>query len=94
MPSHLSAPTRSSAGRDAGWLHAATTRPSGGCQQPLYWLVVLWLLWSGLNAGPSLTFADEPTTQGNEFFEKRVRPVLVEHCLDCHGEDLSESDLR
>ncbi len=26
-----------------------------------------------------------PTPEGLEFFEKKVRPVLVEHCFKCHG---------
>ena len=29
-----------------------------------------------------------------EFFEKRVRPVLVEHCHSCHGEKKQEGGLR
>lgn len=35
---------------------------------------------------------DEP--QADEFFEKRVRPLLAAKCFDCHGEDQAESDLR
>ena len=31
---------------------------------------------------------------GADFFEARVRPVLVEKCLDCHGEDEPEGGLR
>jgi cytochrome c553/mono/diheme cytochrome c family protein len=27
---------------------------------------------------------------GVEFFEKRIRPVLIEHCYDCHGPDADE----
>ena len=27
----------------------------------------------------------EPTTSGVEFFETKIRPVLVERCLKCHG---------
>ena len=27
----------------------------------------------------------DPT--GIEFFERRIRPILIEHCLECHGED-------
>ena len=29
-------------------------------------------------------------TAGLEFFEKRIRPVLIEHCYDCHGPDADE----
>src|SRR6266852_5706397 len=29
-----------------------------------------------------------------EFFEKRIRPALVEHCLSCHGEKKQEGGLR
>ena len=39
--------------------------------------------------------ADEPSNRpAVEFFEKRIRPLLVERCFACHGEDLAESDLR
>ena len=29
-----------------------------------------------------------------EFFEKRIRPVLISHCFECHSEDAQESGLR
>jgi mono/diheme cytochrome c family protein len=29
-----------------------------------------------------------------EFFEKRVRPVLAEHCIKCHGPEKQKADLR
>lgn len=29
-----------------------------------------------------------------DFFEKRIRPLLVKHCYDCHGPDLDEGNLR
>ena len=29
-----------------------------------------------------------------EFFEKRIRPVLVTHCFECHSGDVQESGLR
>src|SRR5579871_4831066 len=44
------------------------------------------LLWSALCflALPVSTLAaDQPTV--SEFFEKQVRPVLVEHCYECHS---------
>ena len=30
---------------------------------------------------------DEPTAEQIEFFERRVRPVLVDHCYECHSAD-------
>jgi mono/diheme cytochrome c family protein len=39
---------------------------------------------------PIVARADE----GNDFFEARVRPVLVEHCLGCHGEKKQKGALR
>ncbi|HIL24728.1 MAG TPA: hypothetical protein EYG19_04945, partial [Verrucomicrobia bacterium] len=30
-------------------------------------------------------FAAEPTAAGLAFFEKKIRPVLVEHCYKCHS---------
>ncbi len=41
--------------------------------------------------------ADEPASfspQAIEFFEKSVRPVLAEHCFECHGAKKQESGLR
>jgi mono/diheme cytochrome c family protein len=38
--------------------------------------------------------ADEFTAAQIEFFETRIRPVLVKHCLECHGPNKPESDLR
>jgi hypothetical protein len=29
-----------------------------------------------------------------EFFEKKVRPLLVEHCYECHGEQKQQASLR
>jgi cytochrome c553 len=31
---------------------------------------------------------------GTDFFENKIRPILVKHCYECHGEDEQESDLR
>ena len=31
--------------------------------------------------------ADEPTPDGLAFFEKKIRPVLVQHCYKCHAAD-------
>ncbi len=34
----------------------------------------------------------EPTKEGVEFFEKKIRPVLVEHCYKCHSADAQKAD--
>lgn len=38
--------------------------------------------------------AQKPTTEQFAFFEKNVRPVLVEKCVDCHSGEEPESKLR
>lgn len=46
---------------------------------------LLLLTLSALFVGRSV--ADEFTPAGIEFFEKRIRPVLVEQCYECHSAD-------
>lgn len=41
-----------------------------------------------------LSAADEPTAVQIEFFEKRVRPILVKHCYECHGAEAPSGRLR
>jgi cytochrome c553 len=36
-------------------------------------------------AQPAKGFADKPTADQLAFFEKKIRPVLVEHCYKCHS---------
>ncbi len=38
-----------------------------------------------LIAVQSVTFADEPVSAQIEFFESRIRPLLVQHCYECHS---------
>ncbi len=33
---------------------------------------------------------DQPTPEAIEFFEQRIRPVLVEHCYECHSATANE----
>src|SRR5688500_12997271 len=35
---------------------------------------------------PTAADAAEPTREQIDFFEKKIRPVLVEHCYKCHSE--------
>ena len=48
--------------------------------------------------GPSLSFADEPksnraTSEQIAFFEAKIRPLLIAHCGECHGEEEPEGEL-
>lgn len=36
------------------------------------------------------SWGDQPTPEGIEFFESRIRPVLVEHCYSCHSAEADE----
>lgn len=43
----------------------------------------------------SFSLADErPTTEQLVFFEKKIRPLLKEHCIQCHGPKKAEGGLR
>ena len=45
-------------------------------------------LWSGTGPVPApkgMTFVDAPTNDQVEFFEQHIRPVLADHCYDCHS---------
>jgi Planctomycete cytochrome C len=44
-----------------------------------------WLQFGWLLLGPSLVQAADPTVEQIEFFEKGIRPVLVEKCYSCHS---------
>jgi mono/diheme cytochrome c family protein len=45
-----------------------------------------------LSAAPA--WAAPPSPEAVEFFEKRVRPVLAEHCFSCHGPKKQKASLR
>ena len=46
-----------------------------------------------LFAMTSCLFATEPSETDIEFFEKSVRPILVEHCYECHSSDEANGGL-
>ena len=50
-------------------------------------LVSLVVLAASCSAEIALVRADEFSPQQLELFEKQIRPLLVEHCLKCHGAD-------
>jgi len=44
----------------------------------------------GILAGAAGVFAAEPTAEGLAFFEKKIRPVLVQNCYKCHSASSEE----
>lgn len=61
-----------------------TFRPTGAG------LLCGWVLW----CCGATCLAAEPAPEALEFFEKRVRPILVEHCHKCHAGQESKGGLR
>ncbi len=49
------------------------------------------LLISACSILPTRVLAVEPDTKGVEFFEKKIRPVLVQHCYQCHSEEAQKA---
>jgi hypothetical protein len=49
------------------------------------------LLLCSLLVFPATAVAAQPDANGVEFFEKKIRPVLVKHCYQCHSEDAQKS---
>ncbi len=50
-------------------------------------------VWSGRGPLPTLVpngFVSVPTSEQIAFFERRIRPLLVEHCYQCHSAEASE----
>src|SRR5262245_10578859 len=53
--------------------------------RPTLWLLTLAALSGGV---PSLRAQeDRPTPAQLDFFERRIRPLLVNHCYACHSHD-------
>jgi hypothetical protein len=51
------------------------------------------LLWA-LACLSSVARTQESNPAGVDFFEKHVRPLFAQHCLECHGEKKQEMNLR
>lgn len=50
-------------------------------------------IWSGEGEVPDplvARFATKPTDEQLHFFESRIRPLLIDHCYECHSKDADE----
>ncbi len=59
----------------------------------VFWLVALVGVIA-FAASIATVRADSPSPEGIEFFEKKVRPILVEKCQKCHGSERQKGGLR
>ncbi len=68
----------------------------GNYSYRLNWQINWLVLVNAILFALSLTAGadDKFTARQLDFFEDKIRPLLVNHCLECHGADKSESDLR
>jgi hypothetical protein len=67
-----------------------TVRPIGRCLLRAAWTgtAVTLATWAAVSCGPVPAADPAPTplsADDQEFFEKRVRPLLVKRCFECHG---------
>ncbi len=63
----------------------------------LVWFIAIWLLafWTFGPIQPSaLGQTDKLDPAAVQFFEQRIRPVLVKHCLECHSVAEASGGLR
>ncbi|MCI0704684.1 MAG: DUF1549 domain-containing protein, partial [Planctomycetia bacterium] len=64
-----------------------------------HWLLLPGVILAFATASVSATAADpkpdaKPDATQIEFFEKKVRPLLADHCWQCHGPDKQKGGLR
>ncbi|PHS06955.1 MAG: hypothetical protein COA78_13860 [Blastopirellula sp.] len=58
-------------------------------------LLICSALFSVLILGSKLHAAEkEPSAEQIHFFENKIRPLLIQHCYECHGPEEQEGDLR
>lgn len=54
----------------------------------------IWILGLGVGAWAAHPMASGQDDEGLEFFESKIRPLMLDHCASCHGEDKQRSGLR
>ena len=53
-----------------------------------------WLRWAAAVAAAAARLPLAAAVPPEELFEARIRPLLVEHCFECHAGDTAEGGLR
>lgn len=61
---------------------------------PFLILILTGVAAKPLQAADAPALGDKPTVEQLTFFEKKVRPLLVQRCLKCHGEKKQQGGLR
>lgn len=64
-----------------------------GRREVLYHVIIAVLL-IGASSEAADSVASKPTEQQERFFENKIRPLLVKHCLECHGAKKQQAELR
>src|SRR5262245_4145455 len=77
------APTCQHAGHARRAPHGKTFEPARDTLMARLLIAVVASLLAWLPAAR----AGEPDSRGVDFFEKKIRPVLVEHCYACHSQE-------
>jgi cytochrome c553 len=71
---------------------------TAGCLSGWSFVAMVFLILSGgsnvARADAPVKRADAPSVEAAEFFESRIRPILVEKCVSCHGPKKQSSGLR
>jgi len=75
-------------------LHTQFTKPPGARVSRVHALILILALIAGAPVPVFATDAVKPDPSSVEFFEKQIRPLLVNHCMSCHGQSQQFSSLR
>src|SRR5260370_14648945 len=53
-------------------------------------VLAVLILASTATAAPKIA-EQHQTKEGDEYFEKKIRPILVKHCYECHSGDAKKA---